>query len=142
MERILDCSQSPEPLSQARHLANQKLNPVSEKKKKNVVLCWPRPEDAVRKNDTTGNKVLGQVYEAQAGRMVLGPSTFSPLSLSGWEGSGSLAQRGPMGTDQKPWVEERTQDRLDPGPQGRGSAEGPRGSGGLGVERDQKTLND
>lgn len=47
-----------------------------------------------------------------------------------------------MGTDQKPWVEERTQDRLDPGPQGRGSAEGPGGSGGLGVERDQKTLND
>ena len=83
METILDCIQSPEPLSQARHLADQKLNLVSEKKKKNVVLCWPCPEDAVRKNDTTGNKVLGQVYEAQAGRMVLGPSTFSPLSLSG-----------------------------------------------------------
>ena len=49
-----------------------------------MVLCWPRAEDAVRKNDTTDNKVLGQAYEAQAGRMVLAPPLSHPsLCLGG-----------------------------------------------------------
>ena len=55
-----------------------------EKNNNNVVLCWPRAEDAVRKNDTTDNKVLGQAYEAQAGRMVLAPPRSHPsLCLGG-----------------------------------------------------------
>lgn len=43
-----------------------------------------------------------------------------------------MAKRGPRGTDAKPWLEERTQDRLDPGPEGCGSAEGPGGQEGWG----------
>lgn len=96
VERVLDCSQSPEPFSQVRHLANQKLNPVIWKKKKR----WSCPEDAVRKNVTTGNKVLGQVYEAQAGRTVLAPPLFYPSfclgrrALDPWlrEAQGALMQ--------------------------------------------------